>query len=676
MTKFFRSWLIVLLAALPWAAPAVIAAQDGEPIPVYLLQGEGASTAQAGRYIDSLGIVTAVGLEGFYLQDPTGDGRTETSDGIYVYTRQRPAVQPGACVVVRDALVDEFYEKTELSRVKAIEPSSLCRTLTIAPAPLPTVRYGEHPSQRYEALEGMLVLLPRLEGVVHGPTKRYASGEAEMALAPASIQPYLSDGRVFFDEAIEQAQLLYVSGALGVPLPDLNHGDRVRITAADGAPAAAILDYNFGKYQLLLLPGSRVEMVSGAERTPAKATPASDMEFTLCSYNLMGMGSGSAQHPDPADYDHELRRRAAAIADWLAGCTVIGLQEAGQPRDVELLATLLTNEYGLPYMATALPGPQSNNLEFPLTNALLTRTDHVQVLAAQSPQACSPVDYEVIDPGVCPAGEYPLFDRAPLLVDLSVQGMWGEPFSLTVVVNHWKSKAGDEAANLPRRVVQAQQVAALVQARLAEDANAAVVVLGDLNDYYGSAPVTTVQTAPEPDLVHLYDRLPQLSRYTYIFNGASQTLDHLLVTPALTGLIGEVQPLRISADHAAPIAPAVDNVFHASDHDPVLVRVWPGGVAWIAGNVRYPGVQATLLTAGGTVVAMTESDPRGEFRLWNVAPGSYRIQLSAPPHLSLAVSDVAITVVSGENRFVTTAHHLTSQLAADIALWTAFPSAR
>ncbi|HQY95265.1 MAG TPA: hypothetical protein PLS79_26875, partial [Caldilinea sp.] len=220
MTKFFRSWLIVLLAALPWAAPAVIAAQDGEPIPVYLLQGEGASTAQAGRYIDSLGIVTAVGLEGFYLQDPTGDGRTETSDGIYVYTRQRPAVQPGACVVVRDALVDEFYEKTELSRVKAIEPSSLCRTLTIAPAPLPTVRYGEHPSQRYEALEGMLVLLPRLEGVVHGPTKRYASGEAEMALAPASIQPYLSDGRVFFDEAIEQAQLLYVSGALGVPLPD------------------------------------------------------------------------------------------------------------------------------------------------------------------------------------------------------------------------------------------------------------------------------------------------------------------------------------------------------------------------------------------------------------------------------------------------------------------------
>ena len=140
----------------------------------------------------------------------------------------------------------------------------------------------------------------------------------------------------------------------------------MRITAADGAPAAAILDYNFGKYQLLLLPGSRVEMVSGAERTPAKATPASDMEFTLCSYNLMRMGSGSAQHPDPADYDHELRRRAAAIADWLAGCTVIGLQEAGQPRDVELLATLLTNEYGLPYMATALPGPQSNNLELSL----------------------------------------------------------------------------------------------------------------------------------------------------------------------------------------------------------------------------------------------------------------------------------------------------------------------
>ena len=188
--------------------------------------------------------------------------------------------------------------------------------------------------------------------------------------------------------------------------------------------------------------------------------------------------------------------------------------------------------------------------------------------------------------------------------------------------------------------------------------------------------MTTVQTAPDPDLVHLYDRLPPLQRYTYIYNGASQTLDHMLVSPALAARVGEVRPLRLSADHAAPAAPDAATTLHASDHDPVLARIWPGGVGWIAGSVRYPGVTARLLTAAGDRVAETISDARGDVRFWNVGPGSYRVQLSAPPYLSLAISDVAITTVSGENRFAANAHHVASQTGAALAQWTASPSTR
>lgn len=674
-THRFRC-LIPIFAFIGLLLPAPLFAQADEPIPVYILQGDGAATMLAGRYVDSAGVVTGVGPAGFYLQDPVGDGRHETSDGIYVYTRTRPAVQIGDCVVVRGALIDEFYEKSELSRVKAIEPSSLCRTAMPAPVALPTLRFGELPAVRYEALEGMRVSLPYLEGVVHGPTKRFASGEAEIALAPATVQPYLSDGRVFFDEAVELAQLRYVSGALDVPLPDLDHGDHVRITGPAGATATAILDYNFGKYQLLLLPGSGVEVIDAAASDPVMAAPAGAQDFTLCAYNLLALGHGTAQHPDPSDYDRELRRRARLIAEGLAGCTVIGLQEAGQPEDAERLAALLTDEFGLPYTATALPSPQSSNVEFPLTNALLTRTDRVQVLGAQSRQACTPDDYGVADPDVCNSGEYPIFDRPPLVADLLVTGDWGAPFPLTVIVNHWKSKAGDEAVNAPRRNIQAQAVAAEVQQRLEADGNTAVAVLGDLNDYLGSTPVTTVQTTPDPDLVHLYDRLPPLQRYTYIYNGASQTLDHLLVSPALAAQVGEVRPLRLSADYAAPATPAAAAILHASDHDPVLARIWPGGAGWIAGDVRYPGVTATLLTAEGSPIAATTSDARGDVRFWNVAPGRYRVQLSAPPYLSLAINDVAITAVSGENRFAATAHHVASQTGAALARWMASPSAR
>jgi hypothetical protein len=676
VTKSHLFWLPAVLIGLSLLAPLRMAAQSIEPIPVYILQGDSASTPLTGRYIDSVGVVTGVGAAGFYLQDPAGDGRSETSDGIYVYTRQRPGVTPGECVLVRGALIDEFYDKTELSRVKAIEPSKLCRTTVVEPVMFPLLAYGARPQDLYEAYEGMRMTLPPLLGVVHGPTKRYASGEAEIAVALAHVQPYLSDGRIFFDEASEQAQLVYVSSALGVSLPDLDHGDRVRITAVNGGEAQAILDYNFGKYQLLLLPGAQVERVEPGSRAPVAAPPASSEDFTICSYNLMGMGSGTAQYLDPTRYALELRRRAATIAEWLSGCMVIGLQESGQPRDVEQLVALLRSDFGFDYAATALPGPQSASPEFPLTNALLTRNDRVQVLAAENPQSCSSVDYETVDPGACPAGQFPLFDRPPLVADLAIQDGWSGETELTIIVNHWKSKAGDESVNLPRRMRQAEAVAALVQQRLAADPNAAVVVLGDLNDYYGSEPVETVRTLPEPDLVHLYDYLPSLDRYTYIFNGASQVLDHVLVSPTLAKRVGQVQIVRLNADYAARHAPVAEDVFHASDHDPVMVRIWPRGVGWVAGNVGYPGVQASLLDADGRRAAYAISDARGDFRLWNLwdaAPAPYRLLLEAPPHLALALSDVAISVISGENRFTTTARHQASVAGASIALWSATP---
>ena len=679
VTKSHLFWLSAVLVGLSLLAPLTIAAQNNEPIPIYILQGDDASTPLAGRYIDSVGVVTGVGAAGFYLQDPSGDGRRETSDGIYVYTRTRPTVTPGECVLVRGALISEFYDKTELSRVKAIEPSNLCRATAVTPTAYPILAYRARPQDLYEAYEGMRVTLPSLSGVIHGPTKRYASGESEIAVALAHVHPYLSDGRIFFDEPDEQAQLVYVSGALGVPLPDLNHGDRVRITAIDGGEARAILDYNFGKYQLLLLTGAQVERVEPGSRAPVAAPPASGEDFTICSYNLMGMGSGTAQYLDPTHYAVELRRRAVTIAEWLSGCLVIGLQESGQPKDAEQLAALLRNDFSLDYMATALPGPQSTNPEFPLTNALLTRNDRVQVLAVENPQACSPIDYKTVAPGVCPTGQFPLFDRPPLVAELAIQDGWGGETELTIIVNHWKSKAGDESVNLPRRLRQAEAVAALVQQRLTVDPNAAVVVLGDLNDYYGSEPIETVRTLPEPDMVHLYNYLPPLDRYTYIFNGASQVLDHVLVSPALAKRVGQAQIVRLNADYAAQHTPAADNVFHASDHDPVMMRIWPRGVGWIAGNVGYPGVQATLLGADGQRAAFATSDARGDFRLWNLwdaAPAPYRLLLEAPPHLTLALSDVAISVISGENRFTTTARHQASAAGASIALWSASPPAQ
>ena len=588
---------IVVRTVFSWLAGALIVlgiflfptgahvSSDG-PLPVYVIQGEGEVSPYYHNRVDTFGVVTAVAPRGFYLQDPMGDGRQETSDGIFVYTSKRPTVKAGDCVLASGALVDEFYEKTELSKVKSIQPSALCGSTALLPVELPAAGLGQNVQATYERFEGMLVTVPPLGGVVQGPTKRYDTGDVEISLIPDRLAPYVTDGRVFQSESEEMAALVYLSGVLGAGFPDANQGDRVYVGLPGAAPrpAQAVLDYNFGKYQVMLLPGEQVQRIASPLVEEITA-PARDGDFTICTFNLLGLGRGSAQYPEPNRYAQELQKRARTIAGHLQGCTIVGLQETGTPQDAEALAALLRDEFGLDYAAVAMPGPQSSSPEFPLTNSLLARRDRVKVVAGAGRQACSAVDYDVVaEVGACPDGQYALFDRPPLVVDVQVTGTWGAPYPLRVIVNHWKSKGGDETVNAGRRLAQAAFVAGLAQESLDADPGAHVVVLGDLNDYYGSAPVETLRSGTQPALVHLFDFLPEVDRYTYIFNGGSQTLDHVLISPALEPHVAEVQPVHVNADFAAPGDEA--GMHHASDHDPVLVRVRPAGAAWLGGQSR------------------------------------------------------------------------------------------
>jgi hypothetical protein len=254
-----------------------------------------------------------------------------------------------------------------------------------------------------------------------------------------------------------------------------------------------------------------------------------------------------------------------------------------------------------------------------------------------------------------------------LAVDLAVQGEWGEPFAVSVWVNHWKSKSGDERANLPRRVAQAQQVAGWAQHKLA--AGAALVVLGDLNDFLDSLPVEALRAGTDPALLQLYGWLPALERYSYIYNGASQTLDYLLVSRSLEKLVGEVQAVRVNADQPSPLQPETAGALHSSDHDPLLARIWPQGVGWVAGDFDHAGVRVSWKERSGRTVGEAVTDASGEVRFWNLPPGVYQAELQAPAHLVLSSTKVAFTVVSGENRIHEETRHRTSLAGVELAVW-------
>ena len=156
--------------------------------------------------------------------------------------------------------------------------------------------------------------------------------------------------------------------------------------------------------------------------------------------------------------------------------------------------------------------------------------------------------------------------RRSLAVELKFGGR-----TVFVIANHLSSKSDDDRAfgapqpprtpTLPRRVAQAKEVRAFADRLLAADPRAAVVVLGDLNDFEHSEPAKLLGAPPFENLIL---RVPSESRYTFNFEGGSQVLDHIVVSPALADG-AEVEVVHVNSDCA--------DAKRTSDHDPVVTRL-------------------------------------------------------------------------------------------------------
>jgi uncharacterized protein len=140
---------------------------------------------------------------------------------------------------------------------------------------------------------------------------------------------------------------------------------------------------------------------------------------------------------------------------------------------------------------------------------------------------------------------------------------------LFVIANHFNSKGGDQPlfgrfqppalVTEAQRLLQAGVVGGFVQSILALDANAKVVVLGDLNDFEFSPPLGVLKAAGLHDLVEL---LPPEERCTYVFEGNSQVLDHILVSESLLHKV-EYDIVHVNSEFAA----------QTSDHEPEVTRL-------------------------------------------------------------------------------------------------------
>ncbi|ULL16030.1 hypothetical protein DVH26_17205 [Paenibacillus sp. H1-7] len=159
--------------------------------------------------------------------------------------------------------------------------------------------------------------------------------------------------------------------------------------------------------------------------------------------------------------------------------------------------------------------------------------------------------------------------RKPLAAEFDFQGE-----RVVVINNHFNSKGGDLAPYgavqpLPATLgseVQRHQIATVVngfvKSVMQQNPNANVVMLGDLNDFQFSK---TLEIVKGSELTNMVDSLPVNERYSYVYQGNSQTLDHILVNKRLTDY-AKLDIVHMNADFDTAQG-------RVSDHDPLLLQV-------------------------------------------------------------------------------------------------------
>lgn len=509
----------------------------GSGVPIWAIQGSGDSSPYVRNQASTEGVVIGVfpELSGFWIQEVESDSDPATSAGLLVLVdgEIEIAVALGDLVQVTGR-VRERSGQTLLHLQAAAD-----LTVVSAGNELPEAVELDPPRDRdqalvyYEALEGMLVQVT--EGAVAvGPTSKY--GETPLLSSQWGVDRVMhgdpTGWLIFLDDGSETTHT-----ELGTLPYALQSGDL--LLSAVGPLA---FSYDNFKIEPIAIPE-----IAPSERPLPMLAPPPPNGFSIATFNVENLFD--FQEPNPSDppmpslgqYRIRLSKVAEAIRA-MGAPTIVGLQEV---ENIGILEDLAEQEaiHEFDYQPFLIEGTDSRGIDV----GYLVRGDQAAVEGATAYPA--------------PEG---ITSRPPLLITVTLK-LEGSP-AVYVLNNHFTSMSEGEEATEPRRNAQALWNAALVAQILSDEPEALVAVLGDLNSFYDSLPLESLR---ENNLRHVYQFLEPDRPYTYIYQGESETLDHILVTPSLYQLLSRVEVLHIDADYPLPAADDA-SPRSVSDHDPLV----------------------------------------------------------------------------------------------------------
>ncbi|MGW1541764.1 endonuclease/exonuclease/phosphatase family protein [Streptomyces sp. NPDC002309] len=595
------------VAAVCSAASTVVIASPAraEAVRIHDIQGSTRVSPYAGQQVtDVAGIVTGVrgygSSRGFWIQDTAADADPATSEGVFVFTGSTPKVAVGDAVTV-SGTVTEFVPGgassgnqalTEITRATVTVVSSGnpmpaatvidARSVPNAYAPAGdtaangsvnglTLRPTKYALDHYESLEGMNVRVTdtRVVGATDPFTELWVTVKPRENTSRHGGAVYGSYG------AQNTGRLQIQSLGAVADFPDANVGDV--LAGATTGP----LDYNqFGGYTLVAnelgtLKQGRLERETTREQRRG--------ELAVATYNVENL--------DPSDAT--FAAHAAAIVNNLQSPDIVSLEEIqdnnGATNDGTVAADVTLGKLIDAIVAAGGPAYEWRSVD-PVNNAdggepggnirqaFLFNPERVSFTDRAGGDATTAVGVTkvrgkaalTVSPGrIDPADTAWTNSRKPLAGEFVFRGE-----TVFVIANHFNSKGGDQAltsqyqpparSSETQRHLQATAVNTFVKQVLETQKNADVVTLGDINDFEFSDTVELLEGRGE--LWSAVKSLPRSERYSYVYQGNSQTLDQILISPSIRRDCDfEYDSVHINAEFHDQI----------SDHDPQVLRFRP-----------------------------------------------------------------------------------------------------
>ncbi|WP_335870588.1 cell wall-binding repeat-containing protein [Bacillus sp. 2205SS5-2] len=579
--------------------------ESAEGVSIHDIQGAGHTSPYEGMMVTKVeGVVTAkVGSNGFYMQEVTPDEDMATSEAIYVYKKNSSDIKAGDKVEVSgevkewkeggyDDAKDLLTTQITASAINVLSSNNeIPAAIVIGVDRTPPSEIIEDDNMTsfdpetdgldfYESLEGMYIEIP--DAMITGPNK-YDEVPVVVNVSDDQLNSRAGGIMISPEDYNPERMLIDVDGM------------KVNVKTGDMFDGSIFGNVSYDYSNFKIRPtGDFPSVIDGG--TVREVTPIDGKigDLTIASYNIENFHAGTETE--------KVEKIAKSIVTNLKTPDIIGLvevQDNNGPTDdgttdaSESYQTIIKGieEAGGPtYKFTDIAPVNKTDGGQPGGNirvGFIYNPDRVTLVDKQAGDAVTAVDVTkdglTHNPGrIDPTNEAFASSRKSLAAEF----MFNDE-RVIVVANHFNSKRGDGAmfgADHPvvlgseeQREKQATVINEFVTdvVTTVEDAN--VVVLGDLNDFEFAAPVNTLEGDV---LTNMMEMLPNEERYTYIYQGNSQVLDHILVTNNLADRT-MIDSVNINADFS-------EEDGRASDHDPVLAKLqFSKDVNRISGADRY-----------------------------------------------------------------------------------------